>query len=67
MALVSLPMSNSRMRVGYAATHPTHGIRPLRALRALQGRGIFGVVIQICVDNRDFEQALKHSRNRPYL
>ena len=34
---------------------------PLRALRALQGRGIFGVAIQICVDNRDFEQALKRS------
>ena len=25
---------------------------------ALQGRGIFGVAIQICVDNRDFEQVL---------
>ena len=26
---------------------------------ALQGRGIFGVTIQICVDNRDFEQVLR--------
>ena len=30
-----------------------------RPLRALQGRRIFGVAIQICVDNRDFEQALR--------
>ena len=26
---------------------------------ALEGRGIFGVTIQICVDNRDFEQVLR--------
>ena len=47
--------------------HPHPDPPPLRALCALQGRGIFGVVIQICVNNRDFEQALKHSRNRPCL
>ena len=40
-ARTRLPMSNARVRVGYAATHPTHGARPLWALRALLGRGIF--------------------------
>ena len=33
-ARTRLPMSNFRVRVG-AATHPTHGTRPLRVLRVL--------------------------------
>ena len=40
-ARTRLPMSNSRVHIGYAAIHPTHGARPLWALRALLGRGIF--------------------------
>ncbi len=36
----ALPMSNSRVRVGYAATHPTHGTRPLRA-SPCRGGGFF--------------------------
>ena len=40
--------------------HPLPDPPPLRALRALQGRGKFGAAIQICVDNRDFEQVLTH-------
>ena len=28
-ARTRLPMSNSRVRVGYTATHPKHGTRPL--------------------------------------
>ena len=41
--------------------HPLPATPPLRALRALQGRGKFGAAIQICVDNRDFEQVLTHN------
>ena len=38
--------------------HPHPGPPPLRVLRTLQGRGIFGAAIQICVYNHDFEQIL---------
>ena len=37
-ARTRLPMSNSRVRVGHAATHPTHGTRPLRASPCEGGR-----------------------------
>ena len=39
-ARTRLPMSNARVRVGYAATHPTHGTRPLRA-SPFRGGGFF--------------------------
>ena len=46
--------------------HPHPDPPPLRALRALQGRGEFGVAIQICMYNRDFEQVIRRlRRNRP--
>ena len=46
--------------------HPHPDLPPLRALRALQGRGEFGVAIQICMYNRDFEQVIRRlRRNRP--
>ena len=46
--------------------HPHPDPPPLRALRALQGRGDFGVAIQMCMYNRDFEQVIRRlRRNRP--
>ena len=51
-ARTRLPMSNSRVRVGYAATHPTHETRPLRGSPCERGA---------------YSAELQTAPNRPYV